>query len=65
MKHLHARHIQSPDCVRRGIPNGWYAMSRDDAVCSGVFATQEACEAHIESERADISAYHHGATNQH
>jgi hypothetical protein len=27
--------------------------------------TRAACEAYIEQERADINAYHEGATNQH
>ena len=65
MKDLMALHLQGTDSAKRGIPDGWYAISTADAVCSGPFLTRTACEAHIEQERADINAYHQGATNQH
>ena len=65
MKDLLARHVQGSEAVRRGVIDGWYAISTAEAVCSGPFSTRAACEAHIEQERADINAYHQGATNQH
>ncbi len=65
MKDLTARHVQETDSIRRGIRDGWYAISPAGAICSGLFLTEAACEAHSEQERADINAYHQGATNQH
>lgn len=65
MKDLMARHVRGTEADSRGIKDGWYAISTAGAVCSGPFLTQAACETHIEQERADINAYHQGATNQH
>ena len=65
VKDLLARHIRDGESDRRGIKDGWYAMSAAGAVCSGPFSTHAACEAHIEQERGDINAYHQGAANQH
>jgi hypothetical protein len=65
VKDLTAHHVQGAESGRRGIADGWYAISAADAVCSGRFPTYAACEAHIEQERSDIDAYHQGATNQH
>jgi hypothetical protein len=65
VKDLAAHHVQAAESGRRGIADGWYAISAADAVCSGRFPTYAACEAHIEQERTDIDAYHQGATNQH
>jgi hypothetical protein len=65
MKDLLARHIREEESDSRGIKDGWYATSAAGAVCSGPFFTHAACKAHIERERADINAYHQGATNQH
>ena len=65
MKNLTARHVQGVDGVKRGVLDGWYAISPDDAICSGPFVTEAACETHIKRERADINAYHQGAANLH
>jgi hypothetical protein len=65
MKDLMARHVQGTESLRRGVIDGWYAMSIAGAVCSGPFSTQSACDAHIAQERADINAYHQGAASQH
>jgi hypothetical protein len=65
MKGLAAHQVQGAESDRRGIADGWYAISAADAVCSGPFPTYATCEAHIEQERMDIDAYHQGATNQH
>ena len=65
MKDLVTRHIEEAEADRRGIKDGWYAMSTAGAVCSGPFPTPAACNEHIKQERADIAAYHQGATNQH
>ena len=65
MKDLTAHRVQGAESDRRGIADGWYAISVADAVCSGRFPTYAACEAHIEQERTDIDDYHQGATNQH
>jgi hypothetical protein len=57
--------VQGAESDRRGIADGWYAISAADAVCSGPFSSYAACEVHIAQERTDIDAYHQGATNQH
>jgi hypothetical protein len=44
--------VQGAESGRRGIADGWYAISAADAVCSGRFPTYAACEAHIEQERS-------------
>jgi hypothetical protein len=51
--------------MKRGIADGWYATNTTGAICSGPFSNHSACNAHIEQERADINAYHQGATNLH
>jgi hypothetical protein len=63
MKDLTASHVTGDESVRRAVIDGWYAISTTGAVCSGPFLTRAACEGHIEQERADIIAYHQGATN--
>jgi hypothetical protein len=65
MKDLMARQVQGAESLRRGVVDGWYAISPAGAVCSGPFSTQVACSAHIQDERADINAYHQGAANRH
>jgi hypothetical protein len=49
-----ALHVQGTDSAARGIPDGWYAISTADAVCSGPFLTRGACEAHIEQEQVKL-----------
>jgi hypothetical protein len=65
MKNLTAQLIGEMQSQRRGIKEGWYAMSVSGAVCSGPFSSRVDCESHIECERVDIDTYHQGADNSH
>ena len=61
MTNVTARHVNETESDRRGIKDGWYAISQMGKVCSGRFSNQEDCQAHIERERADIDAYRDGS----
>jgi len=61
MTNVTARHVNETESDRRGIKDGWYAISQMGTICSGRFSNREDCQAHIKRERADIDAYRHGA----
>jgi hypothetical protein len=65
MKGLMAHYVQGAESIKRGIVEGWYATGTVETTCDGPFPTCAACEAHIAQERADIDAYHQGASHQH
>jgi len=56
-----ARHVSEAESDRRGIKDGWYAISKTGKVRSGRFSNLEDCQAHIKRERADIDAYRDGS----
>jgi hypothetical protein len=55
-----ARHVNETESDRRGIKDGWYAISQIGKICTGRFLNREDCQAHIKQERAYIDAYRHG-----
>ena len=61
MTNVITRHVNETESDRRGIKDGWYAISQMGKICSSRFSNREDCQAHIRRERADIDAYRHGA----
>jgi len=61
MTNVTARHVNETESDRRGIKDGWYAISQMGKICSSRFSNREDCQAQIKRERADIDTYRHGA----
>jgi len=53
-----ARHVNETESDRRGIKDGWYAISQMGKICSGRFSNREDCQAHIKRERPVSSIGH-------